>query len=59
MEVVQALLEAGGRDLAMLRATNGFTCFEGAEQGGITRSLQEACKHIGMSQDEIADLKKS
>ena len=56
VEVVKVLLEVGGRDLAMLVADDGSTCFDAAARRGIGFAFEDACRRAGMSEGDIADL---
>eukprot|EP00277_Geminigera_cryophila_P038114 CAMPEP_0173098158 /NCGR_PEP_ID=MMETSP1102-20130122/34509_1 /TAXON_ID=49646 /ORGANISM="Geminigera sp., Strain Caron Lab Isolate" /LENGTH=55 /DNA_ID=CAMNT_0013990491 /DNA_START=48 /DNA_END=212 /DNA_ORIENTATION=- len=54
------LVEVGGKDLLMLTANNGQSCLSAAAKrghDGMAQMLEEACRHVGMSQGEISALK--
>ena len=56
VEVVKVPLEVGGRDLAMLVADDGVTCFDAAARRGIGFALEDACRRAGMSEGDMAVL---
>ena len=61
VEVVRALLEAGGRELLMLTMNNGLSCLSvarWANQGEVFRVLEVACQNAGLSSHEITILKR-
>jgi ankyrin repeat protein len=61
LEVVNALLEAGGRELLMLTMNNGLSCLSVARlanQGEVFRVLEVACQNAGLSSHEITILKR-
>ena len=61
VEVVNALLEAGGRELLMLTADDGSSCLSiarRANQGEVFRVLEVACQNAGLSSHEITILKR-
>jgi hypothetical protein len=61
LEVVNALLEAGGRELLMLTMNNGLSCLSvarRANQGEVFRVLEVACQNAGLSSHEITILKR-
>ena len=61
VEVVRALLEAGGRELLMLTMNNGLSCLSvarRANQGEVFRVLEVACQNAGLSSHEITILKR-
>ena len=61
LEVVNALLEAGGRELLMLTADDGSSCLSvarRANQGEVFRVLEVACQNAGLSSHEITILKR-
>ena len=45
-----------GRDLAMLVADDGITCFDAAARRGISFAFKDECRRAGMSEGDIADL---
>ena len=56
VEVVRALLEAGGRELLMLTTDDGVSCFSAARwfrQEEVVRVLEMACQNFGLSSDEM------
>jgi hypothetical protein len=61
LEVLNALLEAGGRELLMLTMNNGLSCLSvarRANQGEVFRVLEVACQNAGLSSHEITILKR-
>jgi hypothetical protein len=61
LEVANALLEAGGRELLMLTMNNGLSCLSvarRANQGEVFRVLEVACQNAGLSSHEITILKR-
>ena len=61
LEAVNALLEAGGRELLMLTMNNGLSCLSvarRANQGEVFRVLEVACQNAGLSSHEITILKR-
>jgi hypothetical protein len=61
LDVVNALLEAGGRELLMLTMHDGASCFSIARRANRTKVcsvLETACQNAGMSSQEITILKR-
>ena len=60
LDVVQALVEVGGRKLLMLTMENGASCLSlalEANQGEVCKVLEMACQNAGLSSHEITILK--
>ena len=60
LDVVNALLEAGGRELLMLTMHGGASCLSVARQANRTMAckvLETACKNAGLSSHEITIFK--
>jgi hypothetical protein len=61
LEVVTALLEAGGRELLMLTMHHGASCLSvarQANQGEVCRVREMACQNAGLSSHKISILKR-
>ncbi len=61
LEVVKALLEAGGRELLMLTNDCGASCLSIARRTNrwmVCRVLETACQNAGLSSHEISILKR-
>ena len=57
LDVVKALLDAGGRELAMLTADDGSSCLSVARRAN-QGEMVIACKNAGLSSHEITILKR-
>ena len=61
LDVVNALLEVGGRELLVLTTDDGVSCLSAAREANrreVFRLLEMACQNAGLSSHEITILKR-
>jgi len=59
--MAKMLVKAGGKDLLLLVGNDGDSCLDIAAQhghGAMGTMLEEACKQVGMSHQQIEQLKQ-